>query len=480
MEWFNTIYDNLDLKWWWKISPLDKTLRKIETNKLDEMRWITKPLYNEVMNSIWVHEWDPVLVAWEKVWTVWFNETIGLHVDFDSEHSTITDTDITINWKNFTILQDHTISPVITVDQVDVVAHDESKQIDSIPTPRYIDTKLWDSKLSDLKIPNIYEGRVWTLNENELWINVWDPVFVSGEQVWVVWFNNTLWLHVDFDDNHTTISKEDYNNIRIWEWQGKPCTVLESGKISPVVTLPEVAVVDTAIESGSMFNLEDITVYLWKDLNTEILVDTINDLANNGTSEQKTKIEELKAVLWDKSKNSDWSSPMVESFQKNELSITNQWLDWKFWVQTFEKTKQWLWILPNGWINTWKIEDYNWPKEIYKVRGKNLIDKTTNTINTFSNQIWAQFDIKQNIMVQNKYGLKNFVLFNDWKIKIPDEFALIINWKNAEGKIYEPQKDDKWNVICDWECGLTWDWKSCIKISQNNVNLYDIPLEYIA
>lgn len=435
------------------------------------------------MDNMWIHKWDLVLVNWEPVWTVWFDNNKWLHVVFDTEHSTITGTDITINWKKFTILEDHSISPEERIGQVDVIAPNE------LPTfkPKqatHIDSQLWGNTSSDLIIPNRYEGRIWTLNENEWWIKQWDPVLVNWESVWTVWFDNEKWFYVVFDENHTTIDSKDYDKITIGE-PPMPFTIIEPPEnhgneknymISPIVTLPEVAIVDTAIESGRMFNLEDITVYLWKDLNTGILVDTINDLANNGTEEQKTKIGKLKAVLCDKSKNLDWSSPMVESFQKNELSIWGLWHDWKFWVQTFEKTKQWLGILPNGWIKTWKVEDYNWLKEIYKVRGKNLIDKTTNTVNTFSNQIWAQFDIKQNVTLQGLTGLKNFVLFNDWKIKVPNEFASVINWQDSEWHFHEL----KWNNICDWKSGITWDWKPCIKISHNNVSMFDIPIENIA
>ena len=473
----NTIYDMPDLKRWWEGSPLDKALTALDIEEDREVGNVAEPLGNSLHNTaleLSVNIWDPVLCNWERVWSVWKDEDANYIVVFDDPTKTITSwSKIEINWKEAEIVNDgNVISLVWNLNEVEVVADSLFNGIKPRPA-KPIEINYWNEYINP-----ITSNRDSILNlDNMYWIKVWDIVFVEWERVWQVWFNETIWLHVDFDENHKTI--EDNKKVTIWWFEFK---ILQKWMLSPLVTLPEVAVIDSPIENGerTLLRLEDITVYLWKDLNTDILIDTINDLANNGTEEQKTKIGKLKAILWDKSKNSDWSSPMVESFQKNELSITNQWADWKFWVKTFEKTKQWLGILPNGWIKTWKVEDYNWLKEIYKVRGKNLIDKTANTINTFSNQIGARFDIKQNIMVQNRYGLKNFVLFNDWKIKIPDEFASIINWKDAEGKVYDPQKDDKWNVMCDWECGLNEFWKPCINISQNNVSLYSIPFDYIA
>lgn len=67
MEWFNTIYDNSDLKRWWTDSILDRALNKLKEDENNEIESIPSELLNETMTSLWINVWDDVLLDWEKV-----------------------------------------------------------------------------------------------------------------------------------------------------------------------------------------------------------------------------------------------------------------------------------------------------------------------------------------------------------------------------------------------------------------------------
>ncbi len=445
----NTIHDMPDLKRWWEGSPLDKALSAIENNKDPEVIESWDVGFDNTLLALSVNLWDPVSCNWEVVWSVWTDENENYVVVFDDPNKTITPwSKIEINWKEAEIVNDgNVISLVWNLNEVEVVADSLFNGITPRPA-KPIEMSFWNESLNP-----IATNRDSILNlDNMYWIKVWDIVFVEWEKVWQVWFNETIWLHVDFDENHKTI--ENNKKVTIWGFEFK---ILEKGMLSPLITLPEIAVVDSPIENGegTWLRLEDITVALWNNLNKEIFIDTINDVTANWTTEQMAKVAELMPILKDPNKNNDWSSPMVKLFQKNELSLNGQQADWVLGGVTFDKMQKWLWIIPKNRIRTKDIFDNN--KQIYKIRS------TKDLNNKFSN--FAVASLTVNTMMQNINWPKKFLFSNDWKVIIPDNLIWSLNSQDENQNIYTPE-----SKIGDWELMDNWD----INISQNGYHLTTI------
>lgn len=187
MEWFNTIYDNPDLKRWWTDSILDRALNKLKEDENNEIESIPSELLNETMTSLWINVWDDVLLDWEKVWSVSLDDAWYYLVSCEKGKLNKWDK-LTINWKYAEVLNDDnmiSLTPTM-LPEVDIVEDNLYKKIEPIK-PKPIDIKIDEPEILSKNFVNLPEISTENIGQQNLTqeniINIWSPNKLSKNQI---------------------------------------------------------------------------------------------------------------------------------------------------------------------------------------------------------------------------------------------------------------------------------------------------------